>query len=187
MRYLLLLLAALFLARECRSQEIADTSVKRNIQMKEVIVKSRGYDYKKDSAEHQAIYHKAFNTANQHTQVNFGGPGIAVNGLFSDLAYAINGKKRKAKEFTKLVLANEQEHIVQDSRYTPGLTRNVTRLTGDTLAHFMNAYPIEVSYVQSASELELMMWIRENYKDWVSKGRPMPNVAPDSLSAHQVR
>ena len=159
-----------------------DTSVKRSIQMKEVVVKRRGYDFKKDSAEHRAIDQKAFNTASQRTQVKVGGPGIAVNGLFSDLAYAINGKKRKAKEFTKLVLANEQEHIIQDSRYTPGLTRNVTHLSGDTLAYFMNAYPISVDYAQSASELELMMWIRENYKDWVSKGKPMPAVIRDTLA-----
>ena len=150
--------------------------------MKEVVLKRRGYDFKKDSAAHRAIYQKAFNTADQHTQLNFGGPGIAVNGLFSDLAYAINGKKRQAKKFTKAVLENEQEHIIQDSRYTPGLTSRVTHLSGDTLAHFMNAYPIAVDYVQSASELELMMWIRDNYKDWANKGKPMPAIIADTLA-----
>ena len=172
MRYLLLTGLSLFLLNDCVGQVNTDTAMKRNIQMKEVIIKPKAYNYSKDSAENRAIYHKAFRTVNEHPTVGFAN-GLAVTGLFSELAYRVSGKKKHAKTLLQNITANQNDHFI-DSRYTPELTSRLTGLSGDTLAFFMNAYPMPFDYARAASELEFKMWIRDNYRDWVAKGRPMP-------------
>ena len=182
-RALLFMMSGLLLTYRCFGQTVTDTG-HHTIQIKEVIIKAKTYNYQQDSAANRAVYRKVFNTAGQHAEVkpnNKYDSGLVVHGLLSDLFYAISSKKKRAKQLRATILANETDHILRDSRYTPDLTSRVTHLTGDTLAYFMNAYPVSVDYVHSASELEFMMWIRDNYKEWVAKGRPMPNIAIDTM------
>ena len=182
MRRLLLFMMIGFLpASPGYGQTASDTS-HRTIQIKEVTVKAKTYNYRQDSVENRAIYHKAFRTVNEHPTVGFAN-GVAVTGLFSELAYRVSGKKKRAKILIKNIAANEQEHAI-GSRYTPDLTNRMTGLTGDTLASFMNAYPMPFDYALAASELELKMWIRDNYKDWIARGRPLPVIRIDTMHHH---
>jgi hypothetical protein len=57
----------------------------------------------------------------------------------------------------------EQKFI--DTRYTPELVTKLTGYTGDTMILFMNTYPMDYSFARAASDLELKMWIRNNYKE----------------------
>ena len=43
----------------------------------------------------------------------------------------------------------------------------MTGFTGDTIGHFMYAYPMPYEFARSASDLELKMWIRNNSKEWL--------------------
>lgn len=61
----------------------------------------------------------------------------------------------------------EQKYI--DTRYTQSLVTALTGFAGDTLAYFMNSYPMEYSFARAATDLELKMWIRNNYKDYLHK------------------
>lgn len=73
-----------------------------------------------------------------------------------------------------------------ESIYSPELVTQMTGLKGDTLAHFINIYPMPYDYARVASELELKMWIRERYKEWL-KSPSYPPVIPagDTLKTKQ--
>jgi hypothetical protein len=58
----------------------------------------------------------------------------------------------------------EQKYV--DTRYTASLVNKLTGLSGDTLATFMNTYPMEYEYARHATDLELKAWVRDNYKDY---------------------
>jgi hypothetical protein len=44
-----------------------------------------------------------------------------------------------------------------------------TGLTGDSIGYFMYAYPMPYDFVHTATSLEMKMWIRYNYKQWIKK------------------
>jgi len=90
----------------------------------------------------------------------------------SALAEVFSRKKKQRLRFQKDFYRMEKERYT-DTRYTPELVAELTRLEGDTLAHFMNLYPMPYDYARVASDLEIKMWIRGNFKDWMAKGRPL--------------
>jgi hypothetical protein len=55
------------------------------------------------------------------------------------------------------------------------LVAALTGLTGDTVGYFMNANPMPFDYARAATDLELKMWIRYNYKQWL-KNPVIPSV-----------
>jgi hypothetical protein len=55
-----------------------------------------------------------------------------------------------------------------ESRYSPDLVRSLTGVSGDTLARFMNSNPMPGDYARAASDLEIKIWIREQFKNWQS-------------------
>ncbi|GBL35256.1 hypothetical protein EMGBS15_08510 [Filimonas sp.] len=46
----------------------------------------------------------------------------------------------------------------------------MTQLEGDDLASFMNQYPMDYEYARVATELEIKMWIKYNFQDYLKKG-----------------
>jgi len=40
------------------------------------------------------------------------------------------------------------------------------------MAEFMNQYPMDYDYARAASDLEIKMWIKYNYQDYLKKGKP---------------
>ena len=107
-----------------------------------------------------------------------------IRGLFGQLAYLVSGKKSAARKLVGSIVDNESQHII-DARYTPELTARLTHLSGDTLGYFMNAYPATVALVQETTDLDFMMWIRLNYRDWLAKGKPMPHRIADTAFTQQ--
>lgn len=87
---------------------------------------------------------------------------------FSLLAERLSKKQRAIFKFKKDFYKMEQSQYT-DSRYNPELVAVLTNFSGDTLAYFMNQYPMPYDYSRNATALELKMWIRYNYKDFLSK------------------
>jgi hypothetical protein len=86
----------------------------------------------------------------------------------SFLAERLSRKQRAMFRFQKQFGRMEQE-LFTDSRYSPELVSSLTNLGGDTLAYFMNSYKMPYDYARSATSLELKMWIRYNFRDFMKK------------------
>ena len=83
----------------------------------------------------------------------------------SMLAEKISARQKRIWKFQKDFHRMEIEKFI-DSRYSPQLTAELTRLSGDTLAHFMNDNPMPEDFARAATDLEIKMWIRDRYKQW---------------------
>lgn len=82
----------------------------------------------------------------------------------------ISRKHKNLRRFKEQVLAMEREKFI-DSRYTREMVGEITKLTGNNLGYFMNAYPMALDFARTASELELRMWVRYNWDDYQKKNQ----------------
>ncbi|RQO31245.1 hypothetical protein DBR32_04550 [Taibaiella sp. KBW10] len=91
--------------------------------------------------------------------------------IFSPMTYFAQkvSKKAKQRRAFQLNYGNWENQQFIDSRYTKEFVGTVVPLQGDTLAYFMNAYPIAPDFARAATDLELKMWIKYNYLEWVKK------------------
>ena len=107
----------------------------------------------------------------------------ANGGGFSGLIGAAVQKVSKSYKQNKKFKKNFQQDMEQkfiDTRYTPELTAALTGFTGDTLATFMNSYVMEYKFARTATDLEIKIWIRDNYRDYVKHGgKPAPAKNPE--------
>lgn len=85
---------------------------------------------------------------------------------FSFVAEKFSRRSKQIFKFQKKFSQWEDERYV-DTRYTPELVEKMTGLSGDSVGHFMNAYPMPYDYARAATELEMKMWIKYNYKAWM--------------------
>jgi hypothetical protein len=113
--------------------------------------------YQVDSAERATIYKIPL----QRTHASIMSPASALAELFSQ-------KAKRTYAFQKTFAEGEIEKFV-DSRYSPTLVTKLTGLTGDSIGHFMYAYPMPYDFARTATDLELKMWIRSSYRDWQKK------------------
>jgi len=116
--------------------------------------------YQKDSAANRDMFTHGMN---QHI--------IHISPVMNPISYVadkILGISKKAKKFKRDFYTDEQNAFI-DTRYTPVLVASLTGLQGDSLAYFMNSYPMEYQYARQASDMEIKMWIRNNYKQYLKK------------------
>ena len=99
------------------------------------------------------------------------------NSPFSAIAEKFSKTSKRTFQFQKDFIAGETEKFI-DSRYTPELVNKLTGATGDSVGHFMYAYPMPYDFCRTATDLELKMWIRSSYKEW-AKNDSVANAAPD--------
>jgi hypothetical protein len=118
--------------------------------------------YQKDSAERRAIYKVPLRRT-------YPSP---INSPVSAIAEKFNKKAKEAHRFQKEFVAGETEKFI-DTKYSPDLVTQLTGFTGDTIGHFMYAYPMAYDFARSATDLEIKMWIRANYKQWIKKDSMM--------------
>jgi len=129
------------------------------VELQEYKVHSRNRtQYQIDSAERRAIYHSEL--SRRHPS--------PVMSPFSAVAEKFNKKAKRTYKFQKEYEQRDLQRFI-DTRYTPDLVGSVTNLTDDSLGYFMNAYPMPYDFARTASELEMKMWIRSNYKAWMKK------------------
>ncbi len=123
----------------------------------EVRVKQFREGYQRDSFERSKTY--------ERTLVR--GKSGAMSPV-SMLAEKLLKKQKRLFAFQKEFHRAEDQKFI-DSRYTPELTAEMTKLSGDTLAHFMNENPMPYEFSRAASDLEIKMWIKDVYKQWIIK------------------
>lgn len=134
-----------------------------NYSMNEFIVRPKYTPYQADSIRRYSTYERTLLRRHE------GG----VMSPVSWIAEKVSGKSKAMFRFQKDFARMEDERFI-DTRYGPELVQQMTGLAGDTLAHFMNAYPMDYEFARHAGDLELKMWIRTNYKEWVLNRRPIP-------------
>jgi len=128
-------------------------------QLKEYIVRPKNYtQYQIDSLQRHSTYQRTL--ARERTG--------SVMSPVTFIAERVSKRSKQIYNFKKQYYYWEDQRFI-DSRYTSELVGALTNLTGDTLAYFMNAYPMPYDYARTATDLELKMWIRSNYRQWVSR------------------
>lgn len=99
----------------------------------------------------------------------------------SALAEQFSKKSKQRFRFQKNFAKWESQRFV-DTRYTSEEVARLTGLSGDTLAVFMNEHPMPYDFARAATDLEIKMWIRYNYREWIKKPIVIPTIpAEDSL------
>ncbi|MFT4062459.1 MAG: carboxypeptidase-like regulatory domain-containing protein [Edaphocola sp.] len=147
---------------------------KQLIALGEVEIRPDLTPYQLDSLERRAMYRQAL--SQRRVSSSFGG---AVASPVSALAEQFNKKTKQVKQFQENYVKWEDQKFTE-TRYTTKVVQQLTGLTGDTLATFMNAYPLSADYARVASDLEIKMWIKFNYKEWSSKPIMLPPPIPDA-------
>ena len=127
--------------------------------------------FQKDSMEMTSMYSKELNT--KPVKVGFSSAnGGGVTGLIGAPVKKMSRSYKRNKKF-KENFKNDMEQKFIDTRYTPALVTSITGFTGDSVFVFINSYPMEYSFARAASDLELKMWIRNNYKEYVKPKNPI--------------
>lgn len=130
-----------------------------NYQLKEFTVRTKNYtQYQVDSLERHSTYQRTL--ARQRTG--------SLTSPVTFIAERVSKKSKQIYNFKKQYYYWEDQRFI-DSRYTPELVGALTNLSGDTLGYFMNAYPMPYEYARTATDLEVKMWIRNNYRQWLSR------------------
>lgn len=124
-------------------------------QLDEFVYRPKYSAYQLDSMERTSTYQRAL--ARQRTK--------SIMSPVTLLADKISKNSKQIYRFQRNFHYWEDIKFVE-SRYTTQLVQQMTGLKGDTLAHFINTYPMPPDYARVASELELKMWIRERYRAW---------------------
>jgi hypothetical protein len=83
----------------------------------------------------------------------------------SALAEKFSKRAKRTYQFQKDFRQGEIDYFV-GTRYTPELVTELTGLKGDSIGYFMYAYPMPYDFARAASDLEIKIWIRENFKEW---------------------
>lgn len=137
-------------------------------QLKEFVVRPKNYtQYQIDSIERKEI----FKTPLRREHASPMSP-------FSYVAERVSKNSKRIFQFQKMYHYLEDQKYIE-TVYSADLVYELTGLDGDTLAYFMNTYPMPYDYARVATELELKMWIRTNYKAWLKDGKPIPVTMDD--------
>jgi hypothetical protein len=127
-------------------------------ELNEVVFKRRfATQYQNDSADRRVTYKKVLD----YERAGIGSP-------VSFVADRLSRKSKDLYNFKKMYSQMETQRYI-DTKYTPELVQGLTQLKGDTLARFMNSYPMPYDYARTATDLEMKMWIRTNFKAFMQK------------------
>jgi hypothetical protein len=154
----------------------------------EVYITLQSISYVLDEAEIKALtkYQKDSIYRKETYQRPLAAKHAGIMSPFSVLAEQFSQKSKRTFKFQK-DFYNWETQLFTDSRYTPELVHELTKFSEDTLAHFMYSYPIAYDYARTATELELKMWIRTNYKEYIKGERykDIPRIKDSLLSTPQ--
>ncbi|HQE11282.1 MAG TPA: hypothetical protein PLQ78_00895 [Flavipsychrobacter sp.] len=111
--------------------------------------------YQMDSIERRSTYARALSRQK----------GGSILSPVSFIAEKLSQKSKRTFQFQKDFKQWEEEKFIA-SIYTPELVNSQTKLQGDSLAHFMNSHPMPYDFARGASDLEIKVWIREQFNLW---------------------
>ncbi len=133
--------------------------------LKEVKVRTRYEKWQKDSADIRIIHRKRLQEADFKPPIRLEN-GLVIEGPFTWLALKISGKQKRAQKFKAEMEAHERETLF-DIRYNAPLVKRLTGIQDDSTAYtFIRENPMSRAFFDSATELELMQWIRDRYRAW---------------------
>ena len=132
--------------------------------------------YQRDSLERRNIYGKKvdekpakFGRNKRHPLYGRYGEGkMTFNAPVSSFFQKRSKKYKRLKAFQDHFKADENQRYI-DSRYNEETVTELTGLRGEALTAFIDAYPIAYDFARTATDLEIKMWIRYNYKIWSGK------------------
>jgi hypothetical protein len=148
------------------------------VQLKEYILHPDYTPFQKDSAAMATLYSTELNKKAikpGFSTANGGGFTGLIGGPVQKISKSYRQNKKFKENFKRDI---EQKYI--DTKYTRGLVAALTGFGGDTLAIFMNTYIMEYPFARAASDLEIKMWIRNNYKEYL-KPKTSKVLAPGSI------
>jgi hypothetical protein len=154
---------------------------KKLFELDDIVIRPDYTPYQLDSIERRKTYNLALNR-------NFASSSVlgSVFSPASALAEQFDKKSKQIKRFQQNYFKWEDQKFV-DTRYSFAEVSKLTGFTGDTLAAFIAAYPMPVDYARTATDMEIKMWIRYNYREWIKKpivippGISIPNLDADTL------
>jgi CarboxypepD_reg-like domain len=109
--------------------------------------------YQKDSSARAQLFEKPLG---QEQVATMESPVTSLYQQFSK-------KYKDLRKFQQQYRNDEQQKYI-DTKYTYDNVAALTKLSGDDIAYFMNAYPMEYKFARLASEVEIKLWIISNYK-----------------------
>ena len=134
--------------------------------LKGVEVTSQYSPYQIDSIERRNQYGYILDNPNKPLAGGSTPEGAGI--VFSPIT-RFSKKEKQKRQFKKNYEQMEQEKFI-DSRFTPLLVSKVTGLTGDSLHLFMrDNYPDYNTMRTVGPTNDLIYWITDKYKGWISK------------------
>lgn len=126
-------------------------------QLKEYQVRPGLTQYQRDSIERTEIF--KFPLQREHP---------TVMSPVSMIAEKFSHKARVTYQFQKDFAREEKEKFIA-TRYTRDVVTKVTGLKGDSIGYFIFACPMPYDFARVATDLELKMWIRSSYREWMKR------------------
>jgi len=149
------------------SEPVTVQFLRAPIALKEVEVLSPYKKFQQDSIFNHQLLRKEIQYAGGLARLDniSGGTGFGIgfNGIFSELALRLTGKKKAAKEAVKSLMYLENLQL-NSIRYTPGLVKSQTGLDDSAAWAFIRRHPISNDFLRDASELELKQYIRDLFR-----------------------
>lgn len=145
---------------------------KKLFSLDEVIIGPSYTPYQLDSIARRKTYSLALSRERVSSTV--------MGSIFSPasaLAEQFSKKSKQRFRFQKNFVKWEDQKFV-DTRYSSEEVAALTGLQGDTLAAFINAHPMPSDYARTATDLEIKMWIKYNYREWIKKPIILPATIP---------
>ncbi|MCC7028970.1 MAG: carboxypeptidase-like regulatory domain-containing protein [Chitinophagaceae bacterium] len=128
------------------------------IKLKGVTIRKGPTQYQQDSARRASIYQDVLEYEQQKSVMS---PVTTVYQKFSK-------KHRNTRKFKNQIVNMEFQNFI-DSRYTKELVMTLTKLPEEEVQPFINAYPMEYQFARTASDLEIKMWIKYNFQEYLKR------------------
>lgn len=150
-----------------------DISLHINIPtLKEVKIRPR--NYRQDSIQNREDYAKIFNYQKPKLKV---APAQYGAGVGFDLQEIINmfrfKRNRSMAGFQKRLLQQEEDKFI-DYRFSKGLVRRLTLLTGNELDSFMRHYRPSYTFTKFASDYDFQLYIKKAFVRFQNGLPPLP-------------
>lgn len=93
------------------------------------------------------------------------GFGIVLNNPISSWMQHVAPRSKKRIRFQKNFAAWEEQKYIEQ-KYTKERVATLTGLQNDSLAWFMNAYPMPYDMARTSSQEQIDIWIKANFDSW---------------------
>lgn len=137
----------------------------RNEKLLDEFVVNQLTPYQQDSAARQSTYKKVLAVEKVKPKIHYYVVGLVIERPISFWLQYLVPKTRAAYKFQMKFSQWEKEKYCA-SKYDPETVSRLVSLTGDSLAYFMNSYPLDYNFARTGTENAIETWILTNYAEW---------------------